>query len=36
MKAIMFTDQVPVQEGDAGYYVNLRNENWGKMGFPTD
>jgi len=34
MRAIKFTDQVPVQKGDSGYNVNLRNENWKKLGFP--
>ena len=34
VRAIKFTDQVPVQEGDSGYNVNLRNENWKKLGFP--
>ena len=36
VRAIAFTDKIPVQEGDSGYQVNLRNENWGKLGFPTD
>jgi protein NrfC len=34
--AIQFTAEVPVQEGDAGYKVNLRGENWKKLGFSTD
>ena len=34
--AIQFTDKVPTQEDDSGYKVNLRDENWGKLGYPTD
>ncbi|MDP7130982.1 MAG: 4Fe-4S dicluster domain-containing protein [Planctomycetota bacterium] len=34
--AIKFTAEVPAQEGDAGYNVNLRDAAWGKLGFPTD
>jgi protein NrfC len=34
--AIKFTDQIPKQEGEAGYKVNLRDKNWGKLGYPTD
>ena len=34
--AIAFSDKVPVQEGDTGYKINLRDEAWGKLGFPTD
>ncbi len=34
--AIKFTAEVPVQEGDAGYRVNLRDENWKRLGFPID
>ena len=33
--AIMFTKQIPVQDGDGGYKVNLRDENWGSLGYPT-
>lgn len=36
MRAIKFTDKLPKQEGDQGYHVCLRNENWAKLGFPTD
>ncbi len=32
--AIQYTDKVPVQEGEKGYDVNLRNQNWKKLGFP--
>jgi len=32
--AIKFTKEIPLQEGDAGYKVNLRNENWKKLGYP--
>jgi protein NrfC len=33
--AIKFTKDIPHQEGDAGYKVNLREKNWGKLGYPT-
>ena len=33
MEAIMFTREIPVQEGDAGYDKNLRGETWAKLGF---
>jgi len=33
--AIMFTKEIPAQEGDAGYKVNLRDEVWGNLGYPT-
>jgi protein NrfC len=36
MKAIMFLAEVPEQEGDEGYIVNLRGAAWKKMGYPTD
>ena len=36
VNAIRFENEVPVQEGDAGYKVNLRGEAWGKLGYPTD
>ena len=34
--AIVFTDKIPEQEGDAGYKVNLRGIAWRMLGFPTD
>lgn len=35
--AIRFTKEVPIQTGDIGYKVNLRREDeWGKLGWPTD
>ena len=34
--AIKFTKEMPVQEGDVGYKVNLRDKNWGSLGYPTD
>jgi protein NrfC len=34
--AIKFTKEVPVQEGNSGYKVNLRGESWAKLGYPTD
>lgn len=33
--AIQFTRTIPIQEGDQGYNVNLRDANWGRLGFPT-
>jgi len=36
VKAIQFTSSVPVQEGESGYQVNLRDEYWSRLGFPTD
>jgi hypothetical protein len=36
MRAIGLVNEVPEQEGDTGYEVNLRNEHWGWLGFPTD
>ena len=33
--AIMFTAEIPEQEGDRGYKVDLRERNWGKLGYPT-
>lgn len=35
MKAIKFSSEIPVQS-DKGYVVNLRNEHWAHLGFPTD
>ncbi len=34
--AIGFTRSIPIQEGDAGYRVNLRNQAWARLGYPTD
>jgi len=36
MKAIKFTTEVPEQLGDEGYNVNLRDEIWEALGYPTD
>ena len=33
--AIVFTDQIPEQDGDGGYVVNLRGESWAILGYPT-
>ncbi|MEA3438434.1 MAG: 4Fe-4S dicluster domain-containing protein [Thermodesulfobacteriota bacterium] len=33
--AIAFTRKLPVQDGDQGYKVNLRDENWEKLGYPA-
>jgi len=35
MHAISYTDDLPKQT-DEGYDVNLRNQHWGNLGFPTD
>ncbi len=32
--AIVFTKEIPIQEGDAGYKVNLRGEHWEILGYP--
>jgi Fe-S-cluster-containing dehydrogenase component len=34
VKAIRYTEKMPVQEGDEGYDINMRNKNWEKLGFP--
>jgi protein NrfC len=34
--AISFTTEIPLQEGDAGYNVNLRGSGWRKLGYTTD
>lgn len=36
MKAIAFTTEMPVQIGDEGYKVNLRDGIWQSLGYPTD
>ena len=33
--AIAFTKEIPVQAGNDGYRVNLRDEIWGSLGYPT-
>ncbi len=33
--AIKFTNKIPLQEGDAGYKVNLRDSAWARLGYPT-
>jgi protein NrfC len=35
VSAIVFTKEIPEQDGDGGYRVNLRDENWGALGYPT-
>jgi protein NrfC len=32
--AIMFTKEIPKQDGEDGYKMNLRGPNWGKLGYP--
>lgn len=34
--AISFTREIPVQEGDSGYNVNLMDSSWAKLGYPID
>lgn len=34
--AIKFTKEIPEQEGDKGYKVNLRGKAWRRLGYPTD
>ncbi len=34
--AISFTSTMPVQNGDSGYDVNLRQENWEELGFSIE
>jgi hypothetical protein len=34
--AIAFTTEIPVQEGNDGYKVNLRDENWASLGYLTN
>lgn len=34
--AIKFTKQIPVQKGDDGYKVNLRDLTWWRLGYPKD
>ena len=36
VRAIQFSRTIPIQEGDAGYKVNLRDGNWRRLGYPTD
>ena len=31
--AIKFTREIPVQDGDAGYKVNLRDSAWQQLGY---
>jgi protein NrfC len=33
--AIRFTKEIPIQAGDDGYKVNLRDANWKRLGYPT-
>ena len=36
VNAITFTTEIPVQTGDRGYNVDLRGDEWEKIGFPKD
>lgn len=36
MGALAFSDRLPAQEGDAGYWVNLRDGSWALLGFAMD
>ena len=33
--AIVFTRTLPTQKGKSGYKVNLRDENWARLGYPN-
>ena len=33
--AIKFTREIPVQEGDEGYKVDLRGKSWRRLGYPS-
>ncbi|MCP4750751.1 MAG: 4Fe-4S dicluster domain-containing protein [Proteobacteria bacterium] len=35
VKAVRFTKEIPLQNGDGGYKINLRNSNWASLGYPT-
>ena len=34
--AIAFTREIPKQEGDKGYKVDLRDASWGRLGYPKN
>jgi protein NrfC len=36
VKAIKFSKDIPLQEGETGYKVNLRDEKWASLGYPMD
>lgn len=36
VNAITFTTEIPEQIGDSGYNVDLRGDEWEKIGFPKD
>ncbi len=36
VNAIKFTAEIPLQEGDSGYNVNLRDWKWAALGYPMD
>ena len=36
VSAIQFTKEIPEQEGETGYKVNLRGENWKNLGYPVE
>ena len=36
MSALKFVKDVPTQEGESGYRINLRGESWKKLGFSAD
>jgi len=36
VNAIKFTAQIPLQDGDSGYKVNLRDWKWATLGYPMD
>jgi protein NrfC len=34
--AISFAHEIPTQEGDEGYKINLRGDGWRNLGYPTE
>ncbi len=32
---IKFTKEIPIQDGDAGYKINLRGRGWRQLNYPT-
>ena len=36
VSAIKFVKEIPEQEGTKGYKVNLRDQNWRRLGYPVD
>jgi protein NrfC len=36
VRAIQLSKEIPVQQGDAGYMVDLRGSSWARLGYPTN